>query len=148
LRVLRRISRTALSARSLLLNDFWLIFVPCGHYDEPEILRYAITSICPRGADVRHQEHNLLDDLRSLGKFDVVFCRNVLIYFDSATKARVLEGIARIMPDDGLLFLGGAETVIGVTNRFKPVPGQRGIYCINREAAATSQPLSAASGAR
>lgn len=75
-------------------------------------------------------------------------CRNVLIYFDSATKARVLEGIAQIMPDDGLLFLGGAETVIGVTNRFKPVPGQRGIYCINREAAATAQPLSAASGAR
>ena len=54
LRVLRRISRTALSAGSLLLNDFCLIFVPFGHYDEPEILRYAITSICPKGADVRH----------------------------------------------------------------------------------------------
>jgi len=53
LRVLRRISRTALSAGSLLLIDFCLIFVPLGHYDEPEILRYAITSICPKGADVR-----------------------------------------------------------------------------------------------
>ena len=37
-----------------MLNDFCLIFVPFGHYDEPEILRYAITSICPKGADVRH----------------------------------------------------------------------------------------------
>ena len=35
-------------------TDFCLIFVPFGHYDEPEILRYAITSICPKGADVRH----------------------------------------------------------------------------------------------
>ena len=54
LRVLRRISRTVLSAGSFLLIDFCLIFVPFGHYDEPEILRYAITSIRPKGADVRH----------------------------------------------------------------------------------------------
>ena len=38
-----------------MLIDFCLIFVPFGHYDEPEILRYAITSICPKGADVRHR---------------------------------------------------------------------------------------------
>ncbi len=48
LRVLRRISRTVLSAGSFLLIDFCLIFVPFGHYDEPEILRYAITSIFPK----------------------------------------------------------------------------------------------------
>ena len=54
LRVLRRISQTVLSAGSFLLIDFCLIFVPFGHYDEPEILRYAITSIRPKGADVRH----------------------------------------------------------------------------------------------
>ena len=98
-------------------------------------------------AMVRYREHNLLDNLRPLGTFDVVFCRNVLIYFDTATKARVLEGVARVMSDDGLLFLGGAETVIGVTNRFKPVPGHRGIYCLNREPAAASRPKSAASDA-
>ena len=56
LRVLRRISRTVLSAGSFLLIDFCLIFVPFGHYDEPEILRYAITSIYPKGADVRHSQ--------------------------------------------------------------------------------------------
>jgi hypothetical protein len=47
-------SRTAVSAPSFKLIDFCLIFVPFGHYDEPEILRYAITSTCPIGADVRH----------------------------------------------------------------------------------------------
>ena len=55
LRVLRRISQTVPSAGSFLLIDFCLIFVPFGHYDEPEILRYAITSICPKGADVRQK---------------------------------------------------------------------------------------------
>ena len=56
LRVLRRISRTVLSAGSFLLIDFCLIFVPFGHHDEPEILSHAITSICPKGTDVRHAD--------------------------------------------------------------------------------------------
>jgi chemotaxis protein methyltransferase CheR len=64
---------------------------------------------------------NLLSDLGPLGRFDVVFCRNVLIYFDPPTKRRVLEAIARQMQPDGLLFLGGAETVLGVTEVFRPV---------------------------
>ena len=50
-------AQTVLSAGSFLLIDFCLIFVPFGHYDEPEILRYAITSICPKGADVRQKPH-------------------------------------------------------------------------------------------
>ena len=58
--------------------------------------------------------------------FDLVFCRNVLIYFDPPTKARALEAIAKQMAPDGLLYLGGAETVLGVTERFVPVPGDRG----------------------
>lgn len=77
---------------------------------------------------VRFREWNLLGDLAPLGRFDVVFCRNVLIYFDQPTKARVLEAIARQMPIDGLLYLGGAETVLGVTTRFAPVPDGRGVY--------------------
>lgn len=71
---------------------------------------------------------NLLDNLSSLGQFDVVFCRNVLIYFDQANKAKVLDGISRVMPSDGYLFLGGAETVLGVSDRFRPVDGRRGLY--------------------
>jgi chemotaxis protein methyltransferase CheR len=74
------------------------------------------------------REHNLLSDLRPLGKFDIVFCRNVLIYFDQPTKARVLDVIAGLMPPDGLLYLGGAETVLGITSRFAPMPNERGVY--------------------
>ncbi|MFN3196878.1 MAG: CheR family methyltransferase [Bradymonadia bacterium] len=71
---------------------------------------------------------NLMDDPARLGKFDVVFCRNVLIYFDPPTKGMVLERIARTMPSDGFLFLGGAETILGVSDKFKAVPGKRGVY--------------------
>jgi len=74
------------------------------------------------------REFNLLQDVSSLGQFDVVFCRNVLIYFDQATKAKVLSGIARVMPADGFLYLGGAETVLGITEQFKPLESQRGLY--------------------
>ncbi|HEY4042962.1 MAG TPA: protein-glutamate O-methyltransferase CheR [Rhodopila sp.] len=74
------------------------------------------------------REYNLLSDLRPLGEFDVVFCRNVLIYFDQATKTRVLDAIAGLMPPDGLLYLGGVETVLGITPRFAPLPNERGVY--------------------
>ena len=77
---------------------------------------------------VQYREWNLLSDLRPLGQFDVVFCRNVLIYFDQATKSKVLEAIAPQMPADGLLYLGGAETVLGITTRFAPLPTERGVY--------------------
>jgi len=79
---------------------------------------------------VQFKELNLLGDLQKLGKFDVVFCRNVLIYFDQETKGKVLEEISRMMPPDGILFLGGAETVLGISDKFKPVPGLRGVYCL------------------
>lgn len=71
---------------------------------------------------------NLLEPLTALGKFDIVYCRNVLIYFDQPTKRMVLERIAELMPEDGCLLLGAAETVVGVTDAFKPVPGARGLY--------------------
>jgi chemotaxis protein methyltransferase CheR len=77
---------------------------------------------------VQFREFNLLSDPRALGHFDIVFCRNVLIYFDQITKGRVLETIAGVMPADGLLYLGGAETVLGITTRFTPMPAERGVY--------------------
>jgi chemotaxis protein methyltransferase CheR len=80
------------------------------------------------------REFNLLSDLRSLGKFDIVFCRNVLIYFDQPTKARVLDAIAGTMPPDGLLYLGGAETVLGITSRFAPMANERGVYGVVAQA--------------
>ncbi len=77
---------------------------------------------------IRFQSFNLLEDMRGLGQFDIVFCRNVLIYFDQQTKGKVLENIAKQMAGDGMLYLGGAETVLGITQTFKPMEGQRGLY--------------------
>jgi chemotaxis protein methyltransferase CheR len=77
---------------------------------------------------VRFEERNLLTDCAALGRFDVIFCRNVLIYFDAPTKTRVLEMLARQLSPHGVLYLGAAETVIGLTERLVPVPGERGAY--------------------
>jgi len=77
---------------------------------------------------VAFREWNLLSDLRPLGLFDIVFCRNVLIYFDRPTKTRVLNAIAAQMAPDGLLYLGGAETVIGLSAPFTVAAGERGVY--------------------
>jgi len=74
--------------------------------------------------------YNLLSDLTALGMFDVVFCRNVLIYFDAQTKSRVLDAVVRLMLPHGVLFLGGAETVLGLSEKFKPMEGQRGLYVL------------------
>lgn len=77
---------------------------------------------------VNFQQFNLLDSMAGLGKFDIIFCRNVLIYFDEKTKSDIFARMARQLTDDGLLYLGGAETVIGITDEFAPVPEQRGLY--------------------
>ena len=86
-------------------------------------------------AMVQYRPLNLLQPFSQLGTFDVVFCRNVLIYFDQETKVDVLGRIARIMQPEGYLLLGAAETVVGLTDTFKPVPEQRGLYAPNAGAA-------------
>ena len=80
---------------------------------------------------VRWRQFNLLEQMTALGRFDVVFCRNVLIYFDAPTKRQVLDRIAAVMAEDGFLFLGGAETVMGLTDAFEPVPGKPGLFARN-----------------
>jgi chemotaxis protein methyltransferase CheR len=77
---------------------------------------------------IRWRNFNLLEDPRALGRFDVVFCRNVLIYFDPPTKKGVLERIAGVTAPDGYLFMGAAETVLGITDAFQSVPSKRGLY--------------------
>lgn len=89
----------------------------------------------PLRAMVRFQTWNLLDDPRPLGQFDVIFCRNVLLYFDAPTKGRVLAAVASRLAPDGCVYLGGAETVLGLTDRLAPVPGQRGVHELPRPAA-------------
>ncbi len=82
-------------------------------------------------AMVQFRPLNLLSDFSNLGMFDIVFCRNVLIYFDQPTKIGVLERIARVVERDGYLVLGAAETVVGLTDTFRPVAERRGLYSPN-----------------
>ncbi|WP_257167154.1 protein-glutamate O-methyltransferase CheR [Bradyrhizobium sp. SRS-191] len=80
---------------------------------------------------VQHRQLNLLHDFSHLGKFDVIFCRNVLIYFDQDTKAQIFERMAKVMEPDGTLLLGAAESVVGITDAFRPNQERRGLYQIN-----------------
>jgi chemotaxis protein methyltransferase CheR len=82
-------------------------------------------------AMVRYRQLNLLADFSQLGTFDLIFCRNVLIYFDQETKIDVLNRLARVTAGDGYLVLGAAETVVGLTDRFKMVADKRGLYVPN-----------------
>jgi chemotaxis protein methyltransferase CheR len=82
-------------------------------------------------AMVQHRQLNLLQDFAHLGAFDVIFCRNVLIYFDQETKAAIFERMSRVIEPDGVLALGAAESVVGITDAFKPYPDRRGMYCPN-----------------
>lgn len=77
---------------------------------------------------VQFREGNLLNNFGVEGPFDIVLCRNVLIYFDLPTKTRVLASIADVMPTDGFLVLGGAETVLGISDKFKIANGEQGLY--------------------
>jgi chemotaxis protein methyltransferase CheR len=89
-------------------------------------------------AMVQHKQLNLLHDISHLGMFDVVFCRNVMIYFDQITKVGVFKRLARVMERDGFLALGAAETVVGLTDVFRPYPEHRGLYSPNPLHAAPS----------
>jgi chemotaxis protein methyltransferase CheR len=97
-------------------------------------------------AMVQHRQLNLLHDFSQLGTFDVIFCRNVLIYFDQDTKVNIFNRLAKITEPDGFLVLGAAETVVGLTDVFKPFPDKRGLYRPNG-ARATSAKLPAAAAA-
>ena len=77
---------------------------------------------------VELRQHNLLEPSGHLGQFDVIFCRNVLIYFDVPTKARVLDGLAPRLLPQGALLLGAAETVIGISTSIVPDRQHRGVY--------------------
>jgi chemotaxis protein methyltransferase CheR len=82
-------------------------------------------------AMVQFRQLNLLQDFSHLGKFDIVFCRNVLIYFDQDTKVSIFNRISKILEPDGYLTLGAAETVVGLTDAFKPHNTRRGVYLQN-----------------
>lgn len=88
---------------------------------------------------------NLIEEFRWLGQFDIVYCRNVLIYFDIATKADVLRRISNAMTPDACLLLGASETVLGISDVFSLDPAYRGLY---GKAVADISPKQLAIGAR
>lgn len=71
---------------------------------------------------------NLLDSYSSLGKFDIIFCRNVLIYFSPEVKTQILQKIAACLQDDGILFLGASESISALTDKFSMVRCNPGLY--------------------
>ncbi len=84
---------------------------------------------------VKFENFNLLERMDKFGTFDIIFCRNVLIYFDEETKKKVLQSLIRRLAPDGYMFLGGSETALGLAPELKIISGCPGIY--------TVQPVSA-----
>ena len=78
--------------------------------------------------NVRFQVHNLLEPPPHPGGFDIVLCRNVLLYLTTEKRTLAFERIASAMAQDGWLMLGAGETVIGQTNRFGADVNARGLY--------------------
>ncbi|HEX2633090.1 MAG TPA: protein-glutamate O-methyltransferase CheR [Bradyrhizobium sp.] len=89
-------------------------------------------------AMVQHRQLNLLHDFSQLGLFDVIFCRNVLIYFDQDTKIGIFERLAKAAEPDGFVVLGATETVVGLTDVFKACPERRALYRLSGVPAAHS----------
>ncbi|HEY4345433.1 MAG TPA: protein-glutamate O-methyltransferase CheR [Parvibaculum sp.] len=88
---------------------------------------------------VKFRNYNLLGDPSATAGFtglDLIFCRNVLIYFDEITRKRVFSGMAKVMKPGGFLCLGGAETVIGISDAFRILPGERGLFGVTPPAGA------------
>lgn len=80
--------------------------------------------------DVSFQQHNVLSEPPARARFDLVLCRNVLLYFEQANRAKAFERLASAMTADGLLMLGAGETVVGQTTAFVPCPSSVSLYSL------------------
>lgn len=77
---------------------------------------------------IQFRNFNLLQNPSHLGRFDVIFCRNVLFYFDRPDKEKILKNISQVTNEGAMLFLGAAETTIGVSQDFMPHPNHKSIF--------------------
>ncbi len=85
---------------------------------------------------VRFTTFNLLQPMEGMGRFDVIFCRNVLIYFDTDTKRNVLDRLAAQLQPQGYLLLGACESVMGLGSRLRSDGDMPGVHV-----AASPQPV-------
>ncbi len=76
---------------------------------------------------VRFQEFNLMQNYSVLGRFDIVFCRNVLIYFSNENKSKILEKITGLVKPQSYLFLGASEPIVNYSDAFDMVTCGRGV---------------------
>ena len=77
---------------------------------------------------VQFRQHNLTADPAPPGRFDMILCRNVMLYFSTAVRRQVFDALATAVRAGGLLVLGAGETVIGMTEHFTPSEEFRGFY--------------------
>ena len=77
---------------------------------------------------VHFRQHNVLGPPPGRHPFDLVLCRNVLLYFDRATRSAAFERLASAVAPDGFLMLGAGETVVGQTDRFTPSPRRASFF--------------------
>jgi len=106
--------------RGLPIRFLIKYFEPAGdtHWRIEEAIRQRIT----------FREANLLDGFENLGAFDLILCRNVLAHFDAPTMRSTLDRIAGALRPEGFLFLGGAESVVGVSDRLEAIDGLGGFF--------------------
>ncbi|MBD3315010.1 MAG: hypothetical protein GF344_04430 [Chitinivibrionales bacterium] len=74
---------------------------------------------------VEFRRVNFIESFTFLGAFDVIFCRNMLIYFDQSTRTRIIEQFHRMLSDGGYLILGATENIFGLYDRFEPIRAER-----------------------
>ena len=96
-------------------------------------------TIEPLRKPVRFQVHNLLEQPPQPGTFDIVLCRNVLLYLNAEHRTAAFERLASAMAPDGWLMLGAGETVIGQTSRLSADEQNRGLYQLVDNAAAVEK---------
>lgn len=81
--------------------------------------------------NIEFEQINILQDFSKIEPFDIVFCRNVIKSFGRETKINCLKHLAEIIYDDGFLFLGQDETVVGISDDFRPLAGVNNVFILN-----------------
>lgn len=87
---------------------------------------------------VKYENFNLLEPMEKYGTFDMIFCRNVLIYFDAETKAKILKAMIKRLAPDGYLFLGGSETAIGICPELEISTECPGLYTLKNTSSSST----------